>query len=58
MNGDLREIVVVTLRMYVRNRMALAFSYVFPVLFLLAFLVLYKDDEPDRKSTRLNSSHT
>jgi ABC-type transport system involved in cytochrome c biogenesis permease component len=46
MNPDLREIVVVTLRMYVRNRMALAYSYVFPVMFLLAFLVLYKDEQP------------
>lgn len=46
MNQDLREIVAVTLRMYLRNRMALAYSYVFPVMFLLAFVVLYKDDEP------------
>jgi ABC-type transport system involved in cytochrome c biogenesis permease component len=46
MNPDLREIVAVTLRMYLRNRMALAYSYVFPVMFLLAFLVLYKDEQP------------
>ena len=46
MNRDLREIVAVTLRMYLRNRMALAYSYVFPVMFLLAFIVLYKDEQP------------
>jgi ABC-type transport system involved in cytochrome c biogenesis permease component len=46
MNQDLREIVAVTLRMYLRNRMALAYSYVFPVMFLLAFVVLYKDEQP------------
>ena len=46
MNQPLREIVAVTLRMYLRNRMALAYSYVFPVMFLLAFVVLYKDEQP------------
>jgi ABC-type transport system involved in cytochrome c biogenesis permease component len=46
MKQDLREIVAVTLRMYLRNRMALAYSYVFPIMFLLAFLVVYKDEQP------------
>ena len=31
-----------TLRLYGRSRMALIYSYLFPVLFLVAFWVLYR----------------
>ncbi len=35
-----------TLRLYVRNRMALFYNYLFPVIFFAAFLVLYRYEQP------------
>ena len=38
----LRQHLVVSLKLYLRNKMALAYGYVFPILFLIAFWVLYR----------------
>jgi len=35
-----------SLRLYSRNRMGLIYSYLFPILFLIAFAVLYREREP------------
>jgi len=35
----------VTLRLYLRNKMALFYSYLFPVIFLVAYLVLYDAEQ-------------
>lgn len=36
----------ITLRLSARNRMALAYGYLFPLVFLLSFLVLYRSEDP------------
>lgn len=43
MNAILAQMVS-TLRLYGRNRMALIYSYIFPIIFLVAFWVLYRYD--------------
>src|SRR5215471_21350175 len=44
MNGLLRHLQI-TLRLHFRNRMALLYGYLFPVIFLVAFWVLYRFDK-------------
>ena len=45
MNGLLHHLKI-TLRLYARNKMALFYSYLFPVIFFVAFLVLYRYEQP------------
>lgn len=45
MNGLLHHLEI-TLRLYARNKMALFYSYLFPVIFFVAFLVLYRYEQP------------
>jgi ABC-2 type transport system permease protein len=42
----LMEHLNMTLRLYARNKMALFYSYLFPVIFFVAFLVLYRYEQP------------
>lgn len=41
----LGHILVTTLRLHLRNKMALIYSYLFPTIFLVAFWVLYRYDQ-------------
>lgn len=44
MRGTLQQLAV-TLRLHFRNRMGLLYGYLFPVIFLVAFWVLYRHDD-------------
>jgi hypothetical protein len=39
------QLIVTTLRLHMRNKMALVYSYLFPTIFLVAFWVLYRYDQ-------------
>jgi ABC-type transport system involved in cytochrome c biogenesis permease component len=39
------QLIVTTLRLHMRNKMALIYSYLFPTIFLVAFWVLYRYDQ-------------